>query len=264
MSELRAALADALGPLYRIEREVRPVGEYRLFVATQSQNGTELLIKVLPAALSLGINDLQFERAVLMMGEKLHHPNLVRTRGAGRAGSFVYHTRPFVAGTTLRAWLQNNRSVPLARAVEILRSVLGALAHVHAAQLAHGDLRTENVLLAEGRTVLADAGIVGAVGRSLTAGSPTAASAALCAPAYLAPGRPEGDEPATPRDDMFAVGVLVHEMLTGRQPLPDSEPLEQGRVLPPWLPELLRRCQVAKPAGRWTDAGEALAAIRRS
>ena len=58
MSELRTALADALGPLYRIEREVRPVGEYRLFVASQSQNGTELLVKVLPAALSLGIDDL--------------------------------------------------------------------------------------------------------------------------------------------------------------------------------------------------------------
>ena len=63
MSELRTALADALGPLYRIEREVRPVGEYRLFVATQSQNGSELLVKILPAALSLGINDLLFERA---------------------------------------------------------------------------------------------------------------------------------------------------------------------------------------------------------
>ena len=63
MSDLRAALAEALGPLYRIEREVRPVGEYRLFVATQSEASFELLIKVLPAALSLGINDLQFERA---------------------------------------------------------------------------------------------------------------------------------------------------------------------------------------------------------
>jgi hypothetical protein len=60
---------------------------------------------------------------------------------------------------------------------------------------------------------------------------------------------------------MFAVGVLVHEMLTGRPPLPEPEPLEQSRSLPPWLPELLRRCGAAKPAARWTDAGEALATI---
>src|SRR6267154_744376 len=115
MSELRTALADALGPLYRIEREVRPVGEYRLFVATQAQNGTELLVKILPAALSLGINDLQFERAVLLIAERLSHPNLVKPRGAGRAGSFVYHTRPFVPGTTLRAWIGNNGAKSLAR-----------------------------------------------------------------------------------------------------------------------------------------------------
>ena len=69
MSDLRTALADALGPLYRVEREVRPVGEYRLFVATlenadpASLASQPLLIKVLPAALSLGINDLHFERA---------------------------------------------------------------------------------------------------------------------------------------------------------------------------------------------------------
>jgi serine/threonine-protein kinase len=263
VAELRLALADALGPLYRVEREVRPVGDCRLFVGRRAPAGPDLLVKVLPGALSLAIDARVFEREVVLLTDQLRHDGLVAPRGAGRTGPFVYHTRPFLEGTTLRAWLQNNRSVPLARAVQILRDVLAALAHAHAAQLAHGDLRPENVLLAEGRTVIADAGIVGAVGRSLTAGSPTAASAALCAPAYLAPGRGEGNEPATPRDDMFAVGVLVYEMLTGRSPLPDSEPLEQGRVLPPWLPELLRRCQAAEPGARWTDAGEALAAIRQ-
>ncbi|TMG79246.1 MAG: hypothetical protein E6H78_20495, partial [Betaproteobacteria bacterium] len=168
MSELRAALAAALGPLYRIEREVRPVGEYRLFVATQSEDGTELLVKVLPAALSLGINDLQFERAVLLIGERLRHPNLVRPRGAGRAGSFVYHTRPFVPGTTLRAWIGNNGAIPLARAVDILRGVLSGLAHAHEADVAHGELKPENVLLADEGVLVADTGIAGALGRQAT------------------------------------------------------------------------------------------------
>ena len=168
MSELRAALADALGPLYRIEREVRPVGEYRLFVATQSQNGTELLVKVLPAALSLGIDDLLFERAVLLLGERLSHPNLVRPRGAGRAGAFVYHTRPFVPGTTLRAWIGNNGAIPLSRTVEILRAILSGLAYAHAAELAHGDLKAENVLLADQGVMIADTGIASALGKPAT------------------------------------------------------------------------------------------------
>jgi serine/threonine-protein kinase len=225
MSDLRAALADVLGPLYRIEREVRPVGEYRLFVATQSQDGSELLIKVLPAALSLGINDLQFERAVLLLADRLRHPNLVRARGAGRAGSFVYHTRPFLRGTTLRAWIGNNGPVPLARAVEVLRGILNGLAHAHAAEIAHGELKAENVLLTEEGALVADTGIAGALGK-----------------------------PATPRKDMTAVQSLAREMLTGAKPTIDEEPLEQTRALPLWLSEWMR--------SRWTDAGRALAGMR--
>jgi eukaryotic-like serine/threonine-protein kinase len=225
MSELRTALADALGPLYRIEREVRPVGEYRLFVATESQNGTELLVKILPAALSLGINDLQFERAVLLIAERLHHPNLVRPRGAGRAGSFVYHTRSFVRGTTLRAWIGNNGAIPLARAVEILRGVLSGLAHAHAAEISHGELKAENVLLADEGILLADTGLASALGK-----------------------------PATTRNDMAAVQSLAREMLAGAKPTIGEEPLERTRTLPLWLAEWMR--------SRWTDAGRALAAMR--
>jgi serine/threonine-protein kinase len=225
MSELRDALADSLGPLYRIEREVRPVGEYRLFVATESQNGSELLVKVLPAALSLGINDLQFERAVLLLGEQLRHPNLVRARGAGRAGSFVYHTRPFVPGTTLRAWIGNKGAVPLARTVEILRGILNGLAHAHAAEIAHGELKAENVLLADEGVLVADTGIAAALGK-----------------------------PATARNDMAAVQSLAREMLTGSKPTIGEEPLERTRTLPLWLTEWMR--------SRWSDAGRALAAMR--
>ena len=264
MAELRLALADALGPLYRVEREVRPVGECRMFVAREASDGggPELLVKVLPRALSLAMDAGLFEREVLLLADRLGHDEVVAPLRAGRAGPFIYHARPFVAGTTLRAWLQNYRTVPVARAVEILRDVLSALSHAHAAQVAHGDLKPENVLLTDGRTLLADTGVVNVVGRALTAGSAGGACAALCDAAYVAPGRWEDDEPASPRDDMFAVGVLVQEMLLGRPALPEAEPLEKDRALPDWMPELLRRCGAAKPTARWADAAEALAAIR--
>ncbi len=225
MSELRAALADALGPLYRIEREVRPVGEYRLFVATQSQDGSELLVKILPAALSLGINDLQFERAVLLLAERLQHPNLVKPRGAGRASAFVYHARPFVPGTTLRAWIGNNGPIPLARAVEILRGILSGLAHAHSLEIFHGELKPENVLLSDAGVMVADTGIASALGK-----------------------------PATTRNDMAAVQALTYEMLAGMKPAPGQEPLERTRSLPLWLSEWMR--------SRWADAGRALAGMR--
>src|SRR2546426_763389 len=220
MTDLRAALADALGPLYRVEREVRPVGDCRLFVAREVPTGPELLVKLLPARLSLAVDSGLFERELLLVADRLRHPQFVAPRGAGRAGAFVYHTRAFVAGTTLRAWLMRHGELPLRRTVEILRGVLAALAHAHAASVAHGDLKPENVLLADGGTLVADTGVVDAVGHSLTGGA-AVAGAALCAPPYVAPERRDGGAPG-PRDDMFAVGGLAHDMLTGQPPAPGA------------------------------------------
>src|SRR5437870_1587770 len=85
MTDLRAALADALGPLYRVEREVRPVGDCRLFVAREVPTGPELLVKLLPARLSLAVDSGVFEREVLLVADRLRHPQLVAPRGAVRA-----------------------------------------------------------------------------------------------------------------------------------------------------------------------------------
>jgi len=161
----------------------------------------------------------------LLLAERLKHPNLVRPRGAGRAGSFVYHTRSFVPGTTLRAWIGNNGPVPLSRTVEILRGVLNGLAHAHAADIAHGELKAENILVGDEGVLVADTGIAGALGR-----------------------------PATPRNDMAAVQALARQMLTGKKPTIGEEPLERTRSLPLWLTEWMR--------SRWTDAGRALAGMR--
>jgi serine/threonine-protein kinase len=261
MPHLRAALEQALGPIYMVEREVRPVGACRMFVVLELPSGPELLVKVLPAPTSLGLDPGLFEREVLLLGDRLADPNLVPPRGAGRAGSSVYHTRKFVEGSTLRALLAREGEFALHRTVQILRDVLGALAHAHTAGLAHGDLKAENVLLADGRAFLVDTGMVDAVGRVL-AGGIQAATAALCAPPYLAPERRE-DGDTTPADDIFAVGVLAHEMMTGRAPAPEDDPLDEVRTLPPWLAELVRRCLAPEAAMRWPNAGAALTSLSR-
>ena len=265
MSELRFSLGAALGPAYMVEREVRPVGGCRLFVALEQPGGAELLVKVLPGELSLAVDPARFERELLLLGDRLGDSNLVAPRGCGRAGAFVYHTRRFVEGTTLRAWLGHHGELPLHRAVEILRSVLAALAHAHGKSVAHGDLKPENVLLADGQVLVVDTGVVDAIGRSLVSGAPGAARAALCAPAYVPPAHGGGDNGAGPGpgDDMFAVGVLAHEMLTGQPPLPESEALDEVRTVPSWFGDLIRRCLAAEPAGRWGDAAAALASLSR-
>jgi eukaryotic-like serine/threonine-protein kinase len=259
MADLRVALGHALEPAYRVEREVRPVGNCRMFVALERSAGAGLLVKVLPGPLSLATNSTRFEQGIAQLGARLAHPGLVAPRGAGRAGSFVYHTRTFVEGTTLRAWLARHGELPLRRAVEVLRDVLAALAHAHAAGVAHGDLKPENVLLADGQTLVADTGILGALVQALAGNAGGAATATLCTADYLAPERRAGEAAPGTRDDMFAVGVLVHEMLTGRPPVGEPEPLEEVRSVPPWLAELERRCRAAEPGVRWADAAAALA-----
>jgi serine/threonine-protein kinase len=225
MSDLRTLLAGALGPIYRVEREVRPVGEYRQFVVTTIPTGPALLVKVVPAATSLAIDAQRFERDILLLAERLRHPNLVAPKGAGRAGSFIYHTRPFVAGTTLHAWIAKNGQLPLARVVEIIRGILAGLAHAHSQGLAHGDLGTEYVLLGEDGVCIADVGLRRVLGHV-----------------------------ASPRNDMADFVRLMYEMLTGEAPREDGEPLERTRALPPWLGEWAR--------SQWSDAGNALAAFR--
>jgi len=265
MSELRFALGAALGPVCMVEREVRSVGSCRLFVALELPAGTELLVKVLPGELSRAVDPARFERELLLVAERLADPTLVVPRGGGRAGAFVYHTRPFVEGTTLRAWLARYGELPLHRAVEILRSVLAALTHAHAKNVIHGDLKPENVLLADGQAVVVDSGVVEAVGRSLATGSTETARAALCSRPYLPPERRGGSTALpVPGDDMYAVGVLAHEMLTGQPPTPECEALDEVRAVPPWFGELIRRCLAAEPAGRLGDAAAALDSLSRA
>ncbi len=269
MADLRAALGHALEPAYRVEREVRPVGSCRLFVALDQSAGPDLLVKVFPATLSLGVDPTTFAAELRTLAGALAHGGLVAPQGGGRAGPFVYHTRAFVEGTTLRAWLARHGELPLRRAVEVLHDVLDALAHAHAAGLCHGDLKPENVLLTDGKALVADTGVFGAVQRSWSAGGEGggegagdghgAAMTALCVADYLAPERRSGGGRAGPRDDMFAVGVILHEMLTGRAPGARGEPLEELRAVPAWLSELGRRCQAAEPGERWVDAAAALA-----
>jgi eukaryotic-like serine/threonine-protein kinase len=264
MGDLHALLEIALGPMYRVEREVRPVGDCRMFIAQEVPLGAEIAVKVLPARLSLAVDVAVFERELSFLGDRLANPQLVMPRSAGRAGSWVYHTRPFVEGTTLRAWMMRNGELPLRQAVDILRDVLTGLAHAHSVNVAHGDLKPEQVLLLNPRAFVADAGVVDAVERSLEGAARNAATAALCATPYLAPERRDRDAPFGrngPPADIFAVGVIVHEMLTGKPPAPESEPLEEVRALPPWLATLVRRSLSPEPVDRWPDAQAALATL---
>lgn len=263
MPEVRTALESTLGPIYRIEREVRSVGRCRMFVGHEVPRGVDLVVKVLPSELSMAIDPTTFAREVLLLADRLTHPRLMQPREAGRAGRYIYYSRRFLPGTTLASRLMRLGPLPLHQVVHILSDVMTGLAHAHALGVVHGDVRPENVLIGNNGAVLGDAGIVAAVAASLAQGAPVlAATEALCASDYLAPERRTrpGAEAA---DDVFAAGALAYATLTGEPPgRRHPGRLEDRRSVPPALRDFVTRCLAEHPGERWRDGADALAALK--
>ena len=207
----------------------------------------------------------------------LNHPNIVRTLAIETSGDAVAIVTEYISGETLRAVLQARGALPFERAAAILRDVAAALAHAHEARLVHRDVKPENIFIetGTGHALLGDFGIA----RSIDADTLlTQDGASLGTPAYMAPEQVDGlavDE----RTDVYALGLVGWEMLTGRRPWQGeslysllqkqrSETLPDLARLRPDVPLYLHRAiegAIAKdPRARWHDAGEMLAELSPS
>lgn len=255
---LRRSLEDILGPVYRVEREVRSVGPCRAFVVHGPADPPALLIKVLPADLGEAVDGTAFEREVLLVTDRLNHPCIVRSRFAGAWGRYAYHARPFVPGTTLRALLARAGGLSLHQAVRILRDVLAALGAAHAGGVAHGDVRPEHVILTDGRAKVAEFGVLDAVARAVPGIRRAAVVEALGDLRYAAPERRAG-EAADSQTDLFALGVMAQEMLSG-EAASRAAPGRRDSV-PSSVNGAILKCLEPEPGGRWAGASEMLDAL---
>ena len=214
--DLRATLQSALGKTHTLERELGGGGMSRLFVAQEEALGRPVVVKVLAPELAQGLSAERFTREV-RLAARLQHPNIVPVLTAGDAGGLPYYTMPFVRGESLRARLVHRAPLPVADVVSVMRDVARALAYAHGEGVVHRDIKPDNVLLSGGVAVVADFGIARAISASLTAGgSLTTAGVALGSPGYMAPEQALADPTADHRVDLYALGVLAWEALTGR------------------------------------------------
>src|SRR2546425_12194891 len=180
---------------------------------------------------------------------------------------------PHIAGESLRARLTHERELPVGEAVRILRDVCDALAYAHSHGIVHRDVKPDNVLFSGRHALVTDFGVAKAVADSTGKGVLTSMGMALGTPAYMAPEQAAGDPNVDHRADLYAVGVLAYEMLTGRPPFtglsPQSllaaqvtgavEPVTKHREgVPPALSALVMRCPAKRPADRWQSATEIL------
>ncbi len=268
---LSASLQRALGDAYRIDRELGGGGMSRVFVARDLSLDREVVVKVLSEDATAGVSGDRFRREIQVIA-KLQHPHVVSILAAGSADGSLYYVMPFVSGETLRARIAREGALPLPDVVRLLREVLDALAFAHERGVAHRDIKPENVLVEAGHAVVADFGIAKALSES---GTMTSAGFAVGTPAYMAPEQATADPTTDHRADLYAVGVVGYELLTGRPLFAGSAqqlitahltaPVPNLRALRADVPEplatLITRALAKEPDQRPQSAREMIATL---
>ena len=234
-SDLGARLQDALGADFRVERELPGGGMSRVFVAVETKLGRRVVVKVLPPDLRVVMSAERFHRET-RLAAALRHPHIVPLLAAGEsADGLVYFTMPYIEGESLQERLEREGRLPLADVVAIVREVADALAYAHANGVVHRDIKPANVLLDGRHAVVADFGLAKAIalargewvgaGHGQSAHDPssalTAAGFVLGTPAYMSPEQAKGEE-VDARTDVYSLGCMTFEMLTGKLPFPDA------------------------------------------
>ena len=217
-----ARLKAALEGRYGVDRLVGSGGMASVFLAHDARHSRSVAIKVLHPELAVSIGGERF-LAEISVTAKLQHPHILPLHDSGQADGLLYYVMPFVAGESLRAYLERERRLPVADALRITQAVASALDYAHRQGIVHRDVKPENILLSDGVPIVADFGIARAVS---AAGSSrmTATGLSLGTPAYMSPEQSSGDPSVDARSDIYALASVCFEMLAGEPPFTGPSP----------------------------------------
>jgi serine/threonine-protein kinase len=268
---LQAALADR----YRIERELGQGGMATVYLAEDLKHHRQVAVKVLRPELAATLGPERFAREI-EVAARLTHPHILGVLDSGEAGGFFYYVMPFVQGETLRDKLARGGELPVPEAVRLLGEIAEALSVAHRAGVVHRDIKPENVLLSGRHAMVMDFGVAKAVTEASGPHQLTSAGVALGTPAYMAPEQASADPHMDARVDIYAVGVVAYEMLSGAPPFAGLNaqqtlaahvtrtpvPVGQQREgLSPALEAVVMRCLAKRPADRFQTADELVTAL---
>jgi serine/threonine-protein kinase len=267
-NRLKAALADR----YTVERELGAGGMATVYLAEDVKHHRKVAVKVLRPELAAALGADRFHREI-EIAANLTHPHILPLHDSGDADGFLYYVMPHIDGESLRDKLAHEGELPITEAVRILRDVVDALSEAHEKGVVHRDIKPDNVLLTKHHALVTDFGVAKAVSEATGAQKLTTEGVALGTPAYMSPEQAAADPHIDHRADIYAVGVVAYELLTGRPPflgttpqmilsahMTDTpEPVTKYREsVPPALEQLVMKCLEKKAADRWQSAEELL------
>jgi eukaryotic-like serine/threonine-protein kinase len=213
-------LVEALGDRYRIERELGAGGMATVYLAQDIRHGRRVALKVLRPELAAVIGAERFLGEIRTTAN-LQHPHILPLFDSGAADSFLFYVMPYVEGESLRARLQREKQLPIGDAVQLATEVASALDYAHRHGVIHRDIKPENILLHDGQALVADFGIalaVSAAGRTRL----TETGLSIGTPQYMSPEQAMGDRELDARSDIYSLGIVLYEMLTGDPPFHGS------------------------------------------
>ncbi len=272
MNEITERLTTALADRYRIEREIGRGGMATVYLAEDLKHHRKVAVKVLRPDLAATMGPDRFLREI-EVAAGLMHPHILPLHDSGEADGFLFYVMPYVAGESLRNRLERERELPVGDAMQIIRDVVDALASAHRQGVVHRDIKPDNVLLSEGHALVTDFGVAKAVSEATARQKLTTAGVALGTPAYMAPEQAVADPHIDHRVDIYAVGVMAYELLSGRTPFdgptaqavlaahvadPPARVSTRRPAVPPAVEQFVMRCLEKKPADRWQSADEML------
>jgi TolB-like protein/tRNA A-37 threonylcarbamoyl transferase component Bud32 len=265
LERLRAALADR----YAIDRELGAGGMATVYLARDLKHDRKVAVKVLRPELAAALGPDRFPREIRILA-RLQHPHILPLLDSGEASGFLFYTMPLVDGETLRDRIDKKGAMPIAEALRVMREVADALAAAHEAGVLHRDIKPGNVMLSGRHALVMDFGVAKAVA---DAGGEkvTTVGVAVGTPMYMSPEQATGSDDVDARSDIYALGLLAYEMLTGRAPFEgktaqailSAQVLERPRpvteirgAVPGALSDFVMRCLEKAPADRWQTTEE--------
>jgi non-specific serine/threonine protein kinase len=239
MSTNPEQLTRTLADRYRIDREIGRGGMAIVYLADDLKHGRAVAIKVLHGEHAASIGRERFLREIEVAAQ-LTHPHILPLYDSGAANGQLYYVMPYVAGGSLRTWLEREKQLSVEDALRIAREIASALGHAHQKGLVHRDIKPENVLISEGLALVADFGIARALSTA-PAHRITTAGGMIGTPRYMAPEQVTGSADLDGRADLYALACVAYEMLSGQPPFagPDEGlPYQHLSVAPRLLTDL--------------------------